>query len=258
MTAPALVLGPATHITESPGSPLLGDLWDASARVSGDRLRDGITVWPSHGSGHGTWPLECGPDDDPGSKDGNRPDPIDFHGLVVWAADECGTVGNTLERTRSMAALTLDYEGRAHVETHFITAVTESSYIADVPTPAALAGVNPLALALGGLEQAMAALWRHAGVIHASRALLAPLASLSLVRVSGSSLVTPGGNRWAFGVGYDEVLGRDLVGTGPTEIHTQPVPGVELVDERQNNIYAVAEYIAVPLHYDTALRIEAG
>ena len=255
MTTPALVLGPATHVTEAVPATLVGDLWSASALVSGDRLRDGIGVWPAHGSGHGTWPLECGPEDDPGSKDGNRPDPIDFHGLAVWAADECGTVGNTVERTRSLATLTLEHEGRAHVEEHFISAVADSAYISTV-TASTIPGVNPLALALGGLEQAMAAAWRHIGAIHVSRALLAPFASLGLVREVGGHLVTPGGNRWVFGVGYAAELGTDLIGTGLTEIHMQRLPTLDFIDERQNNIYAVAEYIAVPIHFDTALRIE--
>ena len=267
MTAPTTAPPrPAVHVTETIPARIIGDLWAASTGpVATPRLAEGVLVHPAHGSAEGTWPLPCtgvepGPTD---SKDGARPGAAWFPPVVVWAADECSTVGNTLERTNALASATLDYDARYRLEAHYINHVLtlpatpdpDGTYtgILETVTAPTIADIHPLVLTLASVEARMRR-WGHVGVVHASAVLLDVFERLSMIVREGETLRTPSGNVWAFGAGYDSLDTDTIVGTGPTTIHLDRLDPVVQVGHSQNVVYALHEYIAAVTHTDHAIR----
>lgn len=265
MTTPATTVRPAAHVTEEIPGTIVGDLWAASGPVvTTERIAEGVLVHPGHGSATGTWPLPCTGAPPPGSnKDGTRTPATWFPPTVVWAADECSTVGNDTARTSSLAGATIDHDARYRLEQHYMAHVLAMPATAadDAPTgrletvtAPSVPDIHPLVLTLAAVEHAMRR-WGHLGVVHASDLLLPVMERLSMIRHSdGNVLTTPSGNTWAFGSGYDSLDVDTLIGTGPTTVFLDELSGYVDTDPHQNRVYALQEYIAVVTHTDYAIR----
>lgn len=183
-----------------------------------------LTITPSAGSGSvarttaGT------------SKEGERGGDLEFTGLVPWAVDDCGLMSDKTEQ-QARARQILRLQEQVRVE----EAVADKLQAADVALPSS----PGLVAAVGALDQQIAS-YGFAGVIHAAAHVAALAASLRLITVQGTSLLTPLGNRWAFGGGYAD-LGDTLYATGPTAVHRSPVAVLRGDEVRANQTKFVAE-----------------
>lgn len=234
---------PPVAVTLPPATPAPYGLADVATIVDQqiDRHLGGVEAYTPNGGVGGLWAL--GDTDDPQGKTGPRQDPTHVDPVVVWAADECHTVGVTQEDALARAQHTLRLREPSVVEVHTAKRLL-SEVAADPDGPVGLVdavAVMDTRLAGGG----------YSGVVHAHRGLIAYLEEASQIIRHGSALFTPGGHRWAFGVGYAP-LGSTLVGTGPVQIIRGPVEAHAVVDARRNMIHAVAERCSVVV-YDRPL-----
>ncbi|MFC3848877.1 hypothetical protein ACFORJ_01670 [Corynebacterium hansenii] len=231
---------PTVPVVLPPANPYTGGLYDAATLIDDLAARHlgGLTVdSPNHGP-HGSWPTECPtPGDTPG-KGGPRPAPRDVDATIVWAADECNTVGITDEEAKARAAQALRLAEQVDVEKHAATDLKKvtATQVADIVA------------AVAHLEQELTA-DGFTGVIHARRGLLAVAEKASMIIRQGSRLLTPGGHRWAFGAGYTD-LGDTVVGTGPVIIRRSPVTESLTLNARTNTRMALAERV-VAVAWDT-------
>lgn len=222
---------PTMPVLIAPANPYTGGLYDAATIIDPDDARHlaGVALRSPNRGPAGTWPTGCPTPDDAGEKVGSRPDPEDFPGVVVWAADGCKTVGVDLPDGEARAVHTLRLREPVEVEKH------TARLLDTITGPTATDIVD----AVSQLDEALAA-YGYTGVVHARRGLLAAAEKADMVVRQGSRLMTPGGNRWAFGAGYT-ALGNKLVGTGPVVIHRSPVHVADAIDARHNDATTVAE-----------------
>lgn len=233
---------PTVPVVLPPANPYTGGLYDAATTIDDLAARHlgGLTVdSPNHGP-HGSWPTECPTPDETPDKGGARPAPRDVDATIVWAADDCKTVGITDEEAKARAAQTLRLTEQVDVEKHAAAALAEveATQVADIVA------------AVAHLEQALAA-DGFTGVIHARRGLVAVAEKASMIIRQGSRLMTPGGHLWAFGAGYT-ALGDTLVGTGPVQIRRSPITESMSLGARTNERLALAERV-VAVAWDTPI-----
>lgn len=240
MTGPVRVQMPLVQFDEPTFNPHTGGLFTAATVETSDafdRAQGGIETTALNSGGHGYWDTGCGPQDDPDQvKQGVRPGRYSSDSMIVWAADDCGLIGNSVEESKARAQQILRLYEEMDAE-----AATVPVLLDKAGTPAtAPTGADAFVLAVGAIEQALGKTG-VAGVIHARRG-LAALAARSGLVVSNSAgkLTTPLGNTWAFGAGYDE-LDNTLVGTGPVLVRKGPVFVQEAVAHRKNERTAIAE-----------------
>ncbi|AJE32523.1 putative Gp13 [Corynebacterium humireducens NBRC 106098 = DSM 45392] len=224
---------PTVPVTAPPANPLPHGLFDA-ATITDEALSrhiGGITLTSPNQGGHGHWPTVCPTPDDTPDKTGQRPTPEDFASTIVWAVDECKTVGITDEEAQARAAHLLrltapvDVEKFAAEQLLTITPATAVSSVAD---------------ALEVIEDALGEAG-YPGVVHARRGLIAQIDSRLIVR-QGGVLYTPGGHRWVFGSGYG-ALENTLVATGPVMIRRGSVVTGMSFDRVTNTRAALAERV---------------
>lgn len=235
---------PALQVEAAPANPYTGGLFSAaSVETVPDppRLDGGLEVTPVNFGGHGTWPTGCDPDDEGLSKDGPR-EGRNFHpSLIVWAADDCGLIGNSREESEARAQQLLRLYEQVDTEEH-----TAPRLLAAAGTPATVAtGDEPIVMSLGALEAALALQTGAAGVIHADRRWAPYFAAKGQVVSVAGRLQTPLGNVWAFGAGYG-ALGDTLVATRPVSVRKSSISVNTVAETRRNERSSVAErYIAV-------------
>ena len=217
-------------------------------------LSAGIEIRPRNcATGWGTWDADpCATPAVDALKSGDRPvagDP--FEPLVIWGYDECGPLEDfTAYEERALQNARLHEQGLA--EAHFgarLVADSTPTTVADI-----VATVSVLEVALGEAG--------FYGVIHASARFAAYAAQANLIiRSSGSPILrTPLGHTWAFGAGYEDTLGAELVATGPVTVWRDPLVVRSTLDERHNIKAAIAERGLV-IGYEclvTAVTVAAG
>ena len=219
--------------------------------VSGpSRILNGVAIRPFNCSnGWGTWDTDPCADPAPGvRKDGDRASARDpFDPFVVWGYDECGAA-EPVDALESRALQNARLHEQALAETHFGTRI-----IADAGTAAA---TTDLVSAVGELELELATAG-FVGVIHASARFAAVAARFNLIVRSGATLRTPMGHAWAFGAGYEDPLGKNLVATGPVTVWRDAYAVRNTFDHAHNIKAAVAER-AVVVGYECAVAAAAA
>lgn len=236
MTAPVQM--PARQFDAVPANPAPGGLFTAATVENVDeptRMEGGVEVTPVNEGGHGFWEPSC-PDPDNTASSGERVGRTRSPSLIVWAQDDCGLLGNSKEEALARASQILRLTEVIDTEEH-----TAARLLVSAGTPAtAPTGADVFATAVGNLEQALGVTGVN-GIIHARRGLAAIAARYGLiVQGAGGKLMTPLGNTWAFGGGY-ESLGDNLVATGPVTVRKGPVSTFESVAHRHNDRMAIAE-----------------
>lgn len=171
-------------------------------------------------------------------KTGNRNAALDpFAAVQPWAFDQCDPQ-ETDAQVIARATQTLRLQEPLFVESAFASRLLD-----DDGTPGTadslLDAISQLDVALG--------LAGYTGVIHASRKFAAFAANNSLIIGSAASSVlrTPLGHVWAFGGGYDDVLGDTIVATGPISIWQDDLFTQAALDPNTNTRIAVAERTVV-------------
>lgn len=212
--------------------------------VSGPaRHLGGVRVWPYNcDTGYGTYSAALCSEDEPAIKAAeDRPEPVTFEPVVVWAADECRP-DQTESEVLARAAHTRRLMEPLLVEGAFATAL-----LADAGSPTV---VPDIATAVGVLEEFMGD-QGYPGVIHAARRWAAPATGYRWANQTGPFYSTPLGSRWAFGGGYADALGNTLVVTGPVHIWRNApfeqvvTTGNHVEPEFNNTVYALSERIVV-------------
>lgn len=225
---------PHYPVTLPPATSYANGLYDAATIVPDDAARHlgGVLLTdPNHG-GHGRWPLDA--DDDTEPKAGDRPDDVTFPATIVWAADEVKAVGWSEADARARAEHVLGLVEPVEVEQH------AAEQLAQIASEAFSDWVD----AVGHLDAAIASRG-HLGVLHAPRRLLARAQDKGMIIRQGGRLLTPGGNVWAFGAGY-ESLGNTIVATGGVVVRQSPVNTTSTFDRENNIRLVVAERIVTP------------
>ena len=235
MSTPGL---PPITITEPAGTPHTGGLYAAATLDDRreDRLAGGALLESPDEGAHGLWPAGCLPDDWEETKGGieDCPPLTPFPATVVWASDDRMLVGVSEEDAKLAAARTLYVTEQVDAEKHLAPLLVDR---AGTPATAVGTGGDALVTALGAVEAALG----KTGVVHAPRAVAALAASKGLVVEKSGRLLTPLGNRWAFGVGYTTDLAGLLIATGPVTVTRGTVIDPVAVNARRNRRLAVAE-----------------
>lgn len=237
---------PRIDVATPLATPLTGGLYDAASTqdVADARHLGGLTLDPVNTGTSGTWPAEGATEDTP-PKVGVRPDRANFEATVVWAADSSKTVGSSEDGIRTRAEHILKLQEPVRVE-EFVAARLKAVEAEDAAAS--------LEAQMGAIEQALGEYGRP-GVVHASRAYL-PFLTRFIVR-QGQALFTPGGHRWAFGMGY-KALGTDLVGTGPVVVVRGPVVTAGALDARHNDLEGIAERVVAVGWEGPEIRVPAS
>ena len=224
---------PPLYVIAPPATPAPHGLYDAASvtQDTADRHLGGVLLDTPNGGPAGTWPTDCPTPDDTPDKGGARPAAVQHDSTVVWAADECKTVGVDDAAAQARAEQALRLAEPVQVEQHTAPRLLDA---ADTPT-----SVTDWEAAVAAIEDALAA-GGYTGVVHARRGVL-PYVTRWVVR-QGGVLLTPGGHRWAFGAGYG-ALGDTLVGTGPVHVRQGPVTHRTALDHATNTRLAVAERV---------------
>lgn len=243
---------PPLPVVMPPATPSPGGLLDAATIVTQDPPRHdgGLTLISPNHPAHGVWPTGCGDTHSAGQKTGHHAEPTLFPGTIVWASDECATVGISPEELATRAENGLSLTAPIEIEKQ-----VASQLVKIEPGPAA----TNLVEAVARVEAAISA-DGYTGVIHAPRGLLAYFQAAKMIIRQGGRLFTPGGHRWAFGTGYGDLSGR-IVGTGPVIVYMSTPTVTSSTDPRRNRLHVVAEQtiaagwdtptIAVPLPTST-------
>lgn len=234
----AVVTFPPRTVKAAEANPAPGGLYSAAAMAKLEdptRLAGGVEVEAVNCGTTGRWDLDCeatGQDDKEGIQD---PWPI-FGSIGVWGAYDCGLVGGKWEDAWEGAQQALRLGEPVEVEEWVAPLL-----LAAAGTAEAVVGTDPvlaLVFALGAVESEIGA---ATGVVHAARSAGALAAAAGLVvQGPGGVLLTPLGNRWAFGLGYGDLEGT-LVGTGPVTVFQAPVLAMLGDGVRRNSRTAVAE-----------------
>lgn len=227
---------PPLPITAPVANPLPAGLYSAATVIDAadDRHHGGLLLdSPNIGGQSGLWPTSCPTPAETPEKGGERPGPVMGPATVVWAADECSTVGGDDQEALARAAQILRLREQIEVEHWLLDQLMD---VAEVQQS------NDLLDALEQFEVTAGVIHAAPSVIHANRGVLVELAARypGLVRREGQGFLTPGGHRWAFGGGYADA-GDDLVLTGPVTIRRGPVEARVVVDPTTNRRLAVAE-----------------
>ena len=237
MTAPTTLL--PVDYDAPPVNPIGVGLFSAAnlIDVSGPSrfLSSGVSIRPRNcATGWGTWAANpCANPQEGALKSGDRPvagEP--FEPLVVWGYDECGPLEDFAEyEARALQNARLHEQGLA--EAHFGARLAADA--TGTPATDIVAAVAALEVALGEAG--------FYGTIHASARFAAYAAQANLIiRSSGSPVLrTPLGHTWAFGAGYEDTLGNEIVATGPVSVWRDPYVTRSTLDERHNIKAAIAE-----------------
>lgn len=227
---------PTLPVTLPPATPFTGGLYDAATIIDDAAARHlgGVTVTDPNVGGHGRWQLPA-PDDGNPDKVGDRLDPTDHPATVVWAADSAKSVSWTddeaLARAEHVLRLIEPVEVEQHVAEQFATLTADDTASSWVDAVA----LADLALAKAG----------HTGVVHVYRAHLAALQDASMIVRQSGRMLTPGGNVYAFGAGY-EALGSTIVATGDVFVRRGPVTSLASLDHASNTRTGLAERVVAP------------
>jgi len=209
------------------------------------------------GTAH-AWPLACPVPDGvvkvPGDPTGWREaDPF-----AVYAMEQCAPVGRPFAEAEAHVRQTLTAGEQTAVERILwsgdaATGIDPTLATADAQV---LAPTGDLVTALGEMDQWLATSYGYPGLVHAPVRVAALAARENLILAGPNGLkMTPGGNIWVFGGGYD---GSSPTGTAPADGHSWlygtsriavyrgdvVVPPVaEVFDRSSNTVYALAERI---------------
>ncbi|MGY4103422.1 hypothetical protein ACW2Q0_28245 [Nocardia sp. R16R-3T] len=155
-------------------------------------------------------PAKCG--DAPTDRDANLVDGIGLDTadpITVYAGFTCRSVGLTEQdiEARATAALATEWvavEQAVWADTYLRLMRDEATPGADDPVNTPVLAEDPVNItrAVGLLEAFLGANYGGIGVIHAPREVAAHAATAQLVTESAGRLLTPLGNRYAFGSGY--------------------------------------------------------
>lgn len=251
MTSPGL---PPVDITASPLTPAGFGLYAAATITETGQNRrhlGGVNLWPYNcDEGYGTYDSNfCDLDGEPAVKAAaERPAPVEFEPLVVWAADECAP-DQTEAEVQARAQHTLALQEPLLVESAFATKL-----LADAAAPVT---VPNFATAIGVLEEFLGE-QGYLGVIHAARRWAGTASMFRWNNQTGPSYQSPLAHRYAFGGGYADVLGNTIVATGPVYVWRDAVEshvvttGSSPVPEHNNSVYAMAERTVV-VGYECAI-----
>lgn len=201
------------------------------------RFLNGVEFWPPGNliTNHAkAVPLEGWCQDGPEKLPDPWPDPRRFTPVLMYAADECDmsepTRSEVLDNVKHLVTLS---ESKL-LEEHFWDQLTDDS--------AGETNNGGLVDMVGWCEQQLL-VTGVTGVIHANAALGAQLAHERLLSSSGGRLVSPLGNQYVFGAGYDEDM---LIATTPLYGWRTPIDVREtLYGFKHNQFYAIAERAAV-------------
>lgn len=223
---------PPVIVTSPPANPYPYGLYSAATVIGATdaRHQGGMALDSPNTPSHGQWPVICPVPEDTPDKQAQRDALPTFPAITVWAADECKAVGISAEQAQERAIQALKLAEPLEVEAFAATQLKKV-------TPAETAASLEEAVSL--LEEALVS-HGHTGVIHARRGLM-PLLSKVIIR-QGGQLLSPGGHKWAFGGGYQE-LGDTLVGTGPVLIRQSPAETSEAFNSNNNVRTALAERV---------------
>lgn len=189
------------------------------------------------------WVNPCSDETVPASKTfEDRPARIMTEPFVIYWGEECGSVGGFTDTDARVRAGLSQGESRA-VEARLWSGelLTDSE---DLGTGRGIID------ALGHLEEELAGRTSSLGIIHAPVRIAPHAANANLIVYDGPVMRTPLGHAWAFGGGYDPLLGSPptdgavMVATGPMTLWRGPVITQGPVLDRSKNRYvAVAERI---------------
>lgn len=226
---------PNYPVTLPPATRYANGLYDAATLVPDETARHlgGVLLTDPNAGGHGRWPVDT-EGDTPDPKAGDRPEDEEFPATIVWAADENKAVGWSEDNAVARAEHVLSIVEHVEVERH--AAETLATYASKPFTD--------WVGAVGHLDAAIASSG-HMGVLHAPRHLLARLQDKGMIVRQSGKLLTPGGNTWAFGAGYEQ-LGNTVVATGTVVVRQSPVNTVPSFDHKTNTRMTVAERIVTP------------
>lgn len=209
----------------------------------------GVNIWPYNcDTGAGTYSTDLCDDDPVVKAAGERPEPVTFSPLVVWAASECAP-DQTEEEVMARAAHTRTLHEPLLVESAFATRL-----LADAAAPTT---VGSLAEAIGVLEEFLGE-QGYQGYIHAARRWATPASLFRWNNQTGPLRRTPLEHAWVFGGGYASVLGNTLVATGPLYMwRSRPfehvtTTGSSSVAAHNNSVYALSERV-ITVGYECAV-----
>ena len=185
----------------------------------------------------------------PKSLEPNGGDFGDASPLYVYGHYNCSPIGTSFEMAAERARQHLLVREEARVEQALWT-----GDLGNVPNFAAANGYPALEdagtfaeadawLAVSALEQAIATGYGSLGVLHMSREVATWLTDRGQLRASGSRLVTPLGTPVVAGTGYgsDKIVATGALFGYRGEVFTSSDTPGDLLDRRNNNLYAIAE-----------------
>lgn len=168
--------------------------------------------------------------------------PDTFEALTVYAHDQCDLTPASRREVRTRASQVLRIQEQNQLELNLSERMLEDT------TSAAAANIID---AVSQLETALART-STLGVIHASAEWAAYAANANLVRWSSGGMLTPLGHRWAFGGGYADGLGANLVATSP--LHGwRNAPQVREVPAHLDNTFHVIAERSFVVGYEAAV-----
>lgn len=250
MTTPGL---PPVDYVPPPLTPAGNGLYAAATitEVTGPaRQLGGVRIWPYNcDQGYGTYSAELCSDDEPAIKAAqDRPGPLEFEPVVVWAADECRPDQTETE------VLARAVHSRALHEPLLVESAFAVRLLADAGAPTV---VPDIATAIGMLEEFLGE-QGYQGAIHAARRWAAPASFYRWGSETGPVLRSPLGHRYVFGGGYADTLGTTLVATGPLYVwRGEPfeqvvTTGNHVEPELNNTVYGLSERVVV-VGYECAI-----
>lgn len=189
-----------------------------------NRWENGVQYQSETCADASTWALTCGDDEAREAKEATLALPlVSGTPFVAYLGINCSLPGNTLEEFARLVSNALEICEQRAVERTFWTGdmgntpflasgVYDAETNPDGAEIVANSGVTPLGVVQGvaALEDWLGDNYCGVGVLHAPRGLAAYAANAMLLRDgSGSQLLTPLRNRWAFGGGYSVNTGPD-------------------------------------------------
>lgn len=198
-------------------------LIDVPRGVSG-----GVEVEVPRLGGHGLWDQTCTPlDDNEVKHGGDTPAVRRFPGTGVWALDDCGPVGSTMQDSRDAAVQTLRRTEPVDVEKFVAPVLLEQA----VPSTSLAAAVTMFSTE-GMLP-----------VIHIAPSMLEELVTRRVAVQQGKLWRHVLGGVLAVGAGYEGLLTNPIV-TGPVVVYRSAVVSYESFDPSTNQRVALAERTA--------------
>lgn len=238
--------------------PQPGPVYDGDPR----RWENGIQYQAEACTQTKTWAVTCGTDPDRATKTAELTFPlVNGTPFVSYLGVECALVGRTLEEYEISVRNALDICEQRTIERTFWTGDQGNDpHLASGAAVTILDGSDATALGImqgvGALESWLGDNYCGVGSLHAPRGLASYAANFRLIEGSNPRLLTPLGNRWAFGAGYSANTGPDgtpaaagtawIYATGQvniwrSEIWIQPGALEQAFNKRTNDVELFAE-----------------